>query len=302
MKRFHEFCESNSVFNPFPLTEKILCGFASVLASKGLATQTIKTYLSAVRSMQISLGFPDPRDQSSLPILKRVQAGIQRVQAQKTSKETRVRLPITPHILDRLRQHWDATDNPHRVLLWAAASMCFFGFFRSGEILIPAGSSYGEAVHLSWGDASVDSAESPTVVRVHLKRSKCDQFGKGADIYLGRTGNSLCPVTAVAAYMVARGTEPGPFFSANGKPFTKPRFVTEVRKALQALGLPQEQFAGHSFRIGAATAAARAGLEDSTIRSLGRWNSAAFLVYVRTPREKLASLSAVLGGTTGTLG
>ena len=43
-----------------------------------------------------------------------------------------------------------------------------------------------------------------------------------------------------------------------------------------------------------ATVLAKAGLEDSTIRTLGRWNSAAFLVYIRTPRESLAGMSAVL--------
>ena len=41
--------------------------------------QTVKSYLSAVRNSQILLGLPDPRHQSSLPILKRVQAGIARL-------------------------------------------------------------------------------------------------------------------------------------------------------------------------------------------------------------------------------
>ena len=53
-----------------------MCCFAAFLAYEGLAPQTGKGYMAAVRSMQISLGLLDLRDQSSLPMLKRVQAGI----------------------------------------------------------------------------------------------------------------------------------------------------------------------------------------------------------------------------------
>ena len=59
----------------------------------------------------------------------------------------------------------------------------------------------------------------------------------------------------------------GPFFQLkNGGPLTRACFVHKVRAALQAVGLPYDQFAGHSFRIGAATTAAKAGVEDSKIR------------------------------------
>ena len=78
LKSFNSFCQRFSVHTPFPVSEHLPCCFASFLADQGLAPQTGKAYLSAVRSMQISLGLPDPREQSSLPILKRVQAGISR--------------------------------------------------------------------------------------------------------------------------------------------------------------------------------------------------------------------------------
>ena len=59
---------------------------------------------------------------------------------------------------------------------------------------------------------------------------------------------------------------------------------------------PQGDYAGHSFRIGDATSAALAGVEDSTIQALGRRQSAAFLQYIRMPREQLASIFEALGG------
>ena len=102
-------------------------------------------------------------------------------------------------------------------------------------------------------------------------------------------------MAAVLGYIASRGCQPGPFFTdRSGKPLLKSAFIAEIRKILVALGIPQDQYAGHSFRIGAATSAALAGVADSTIQLLGRWQSAAFLRYVRTPPEQLARLSIVL--------
>ena len=48
--------------------------------------QTVKTYLAAVRNLQISLDLPDLQDQCFLPMLKQVQARIYQIQAMKVSK------------------------------------------------------------------------------------------------------------------------------------------------------------------------------------------------------------------------
>jgi len=58
-------------------------------------------------------------------------------------------------------------------------------------------------------DVVVDNAEDPQLLKVHLKKSKSDQFGKGVDICIGKTD---CPVVAITQYMAIRGTKEGPFF------------------------------------------------------------------------------------------
>jgi len=116
------------------------------------------------------------------------------------------------------------------------------------------------------------------VLKVYLKKSKVDQLGRGVDVYIGITECYLCPVTAAMQYMSARGPAAGPFFKfKNGNPLTKSNFTSRIRAALQALGLPEDNFTGHSFRIGVATTAASAGIEGSVIHSMERWNSSAFL-------------------------
>lgn len=106
---------------------------------------------------------------------------------------------------------------------------------------------------------------------MRLKKSKTDPFRKGVKITIGATRDGLCPVTAILAYLEYRGSGPGPLFVwQDGTPITCTRFEKQVREALTKANLPAKDFAGHSFRIGAASTAAVAGLEDSVIQTLGR--------------------------------
>ena len=89
---------------------------------------------------------------------------------------------------------------------------------------------------------------------MYLKASKTDPFRVGVNIYVGSTGNTLCPVTAVLHYMVARGQGNGPFFRIeDGAPLTRMKFVDKVKEALSQAGVDCTTYLGHSFRIGAAT-------------------------------------------------
>ena len=271
MKRFQSFCDHFNVSSPFPVAEYTLCSFAAHLADQGLAPQTIRVYLAAVRNTQLSLGLPDPRDHSSLPLLKRVLAGIARARVSKR-QQSKVRLPITGSVLVKIHDSLVRTSNPDSVLIRAIASLAFFGFFRLGELLVESASNYSPASNLSWGDVVVDDLNAPTMLKVHLKRSKCDQFGRGVDVIVGQTQSSICPVRAVLDYIRVRQDTPGAFFISKKKePVAKAWLVQQIRRILQMLGLPQNEYAGHSFRIGAATTAAMAGIEDSTIQALGRW-------------------------------
>ena len=273
MKKFTSFCEVYHVADPFPVSEYLLCAFAAFMADKGLAPQTIKSYLAAIRNTQLSLGLPDPREHSSLPVLKRVQAGICRARLNRV-QSTKVRLPMTAPLLRQIKTELERSAHPNRVVIWAVCCTAFFGFFRLGELLLSAPSSFNARVHLAWGDVAVDNPRTPKMIKIRLKQSKTDQYGHGVDVVMGRTDLDLCPVAAILAYMATRGDCHGPFFlTVDGKTLPKSVFITEIRKIIRVLGLPDSNYAGHSFRIGAATSAAMVGVEDSTIQLMGRVHS-----------------------------
>ena len=58
--------------------------------------------------------------------------------------------------------------------------------------------------------------------------------------------------------------------------------------------IDQSAYLGHNFQIGAASSAAAAGIPAYFIKILGRWESEAYHLYIRTPRASLALISQLL--------
>ena len=209
---------------------------------------------------------------------------------------TRPRLPITPAVLMKLHQVWNRQPaNWDHIMLWAACCLGFFGFLRSGEMTAPEDGKFDPGQHLSFSDIAVDSPSSPKTMSVRIKQSKTDPFRLGVTIFLGRTDTVLCPVGALLSYLVMRGPGEGPLFRfKDGQALTRTGLVSALRKALAKAGLKPEMYAGHSFRIGAATTAAVCGVPVDTIKTLGRWKSQAYQLYVRLPQRQLAGISRTL--------
>ena len=65
-----------------------------------------------------------------------------------------------------------------------------------------------------------------------------------------------------------------------------PRLVLEQRKALAEAGLKPEGYAGHNFRIGAATTVMGCCTPVEVIKTLGRWRSQAYQLYMRLPMDQ----------------
>ena len=288
-----EFC-SRLNFTPMPASEAMLILFVTELAQTR-AHSTIKTYLAGVRHLHILHDFQNPRPDN--PRLELVLKGIQRIKPRRTQP----RFPITPAILIRLKKGLEKLDllNFDKKMLWVASLPAFFAFLRCSEFTIPALHSYEASKHLSLGDISIDSHDNPTIMAVRIKSSKTDQFCKGVSLYLGRGQGQLCPIAAILQYLAIRPNNPGPMFIfQNDKPLVKQSFITHVQQALAKEGLDTRYYKGHSFRIGAAMTAAAAGLNDSLIKTLGRWSSSAYQIYIKTPPNELSSVAAKLANLT----
>ena len=163
-------------------------------------------------------------------------------------------------------------------LLWAACCcLGYFGFLCSGEFTATTTSQF--AVQVS--DVATDSHLSPWKRRgQHLP---------------GKDGTAVCPVLALLHFMAIRPNVRGPLLvHADGSPLTRHQFVRMVKRALRSAKIDATAYSGHNFRIGAASAAATAGVPVYFIKMLGRWESEAYHLYILTPRESLASISQLI--------
>ena len=124
--KYLTFC-NNFILQPLPSTEALLCYFVACLGWHGLAHSTICTYLSGVRQLQISHGFPE-LNFDKMHRLRQILKGVQ-VEQGKQGKSPHCRLPIAPAILNKLREVW-LVDNPafNDIMLWAACVVTLFSF------------------------------------------------------------------------------------------------------------------------------------------------------------------------------
>ena len=189
-------------------------------------------------------------------------------------------MPITPSILRSFHPFLVFSHKDH-LTLWAALLLAFFGFMRSNELL-----------SLTQGDL----ARSAEGYQVRIRCSKTDPFRTGATIHIAPSGDlSLCAVTALDALISATGQTEGPLFRLQtGANLNRPWLNLLVRELAARSGASTGNYSSHSFRIGAALAAAAAGIPEWQIQALGRWSTDCYQRYIRLPNTATDTVAAAI--------
>ena len=274
-----------------PASELTLIYFASHLAQT-VSYDTVKLYLVAVQDLHRELNFP--LHIQNMHRLQKVLTGIKRL-APSTKRD---RFPITTQILTTIHNylHPALSTNLDHIMLWAAFTLAFFGFLRASEFTC--NGAFNPEVHLTSQDITFHpDMQSPSLMRVKIKQSKTDPFRQGCTLTIAKSTSPICSVMAMKDYILQTqppANRPLFTFSQSGSWLTRSSLTKELRSILEQCGFSSTNFYSHSFRIGAATSAASAGIPSWLIKVLGRWSSDCYELYIKTPQSTILAVPKML--------
>ena len=195
----------------------------------------------------------------------------------------------------------DPTDIEHANIR-AAIALAFQGLLRGAEIT--ADGKFSPVSDLSRADIVSLNSE-----RLVLMMRPCKNMhhlsGKTVPLIIGAGGEYI---DAVAEMRNLFDIDPVPVDRADTTPLFRTGRSISDRKALKTdvlrawvktlavrNGDPPEHFGTHSMRIGGATALFAAGADPTVIRTMGRWSSDCYRLYVRACFEQTLSWSRQAG-------
>ena len=260
-----------------PISPPVLALFIAYMYDRHYATSTVSTYVSALGYCHKLSGFPDP---TKAFFIVQMLKGYGKLGSRLDS-----RLPITLPILHRILG--SSVQFCHTLydncLFQAMCSLSFFACMRVGEITSTTTKERGSLIQLHQLTQLVDANQGVVALKFTFRDFKHNYNQRPFSVVINRR-NNLCPVEIILDYLSLRGDRPGPLFRlADGSPISRAIFIDKLSVAIKYCGLDPSRYKGHSFRIGAASFAADAGMSDAQSRALGRWKSNAFQKYIRIP-------------------
>jgi len=279
--RWVRWCTGRGIV-PFPAEPAAVCAYLTECAEQGLSLATIESACSAIGHQHRSHGVRDPVDHAAV---RQVRRGLRRIIGRAP------RRPRRPLSVADVRQIVTAIDRTavRGVRDTALILLGFAGALRRSELAAL---------------ALADVEAKPGGLLLHVRRSKTDQESRGQVVGIAHGRHALTdPIGALDAWLVLRGTAPGPVFTSlrPGGPTLRPisgsAVSTLVKERALAAGLGGGRISGHSLRAGHATSAALAGVGIDRIAAQTRHRRIDILIdrYIRPVHALQTTSSRDLG-------
>ncbi|KAJ3834406.1 hypothetical protein F5878DRAFT_544885 [Lentinula raphanica] len=292
---FHVFCDSRGVEESqrAPCSVDLLQSWIATMAGNYAGT-SIKNYLHGVRAWHIMHGIEWNIDKPTLDTIIR---GAERLQPDRLKRKKRQ--PFTIEYITKILDDFDPQNQ-----LDAACGGClttsFYCAARVGELTVPTLKDFtpDRFVTPSQIRTATDRNGFQTTV-IHVPRTKSSPV-EGEDLYFSQQLGQADPDWWLRNHLEINKPESTEHLFAYGqtigrhenifpdgrRALTKSAFIQRIYKAARNKNLPLLQ--GHGIRIGATLEYLLRGVPFDAVRVIGRWQSDAFLLYLRKHAEIMA--------------
>lgn len=294
VEKFHRFCDDNRIPQDqrLPASEPLLCAFAVSLATH-VAGSSATGVFSGLKAWHM-LNNTQWCGSARLQVFLR---GVAALAPKSSSRDPRQ--PVTLDMIRMLFEELDLRD-PLDVVIFAVATVAFWGLCRLGELLGTARTRY------SPNELPSRRALEPAFTQagsreLSLPRTKTSQV-HGQKVILLRQAYEVDPIRALERHLATNNDiQEGEHLFAyqtviNGKQthrnLTKEVFLNRCNAIWSKHGITR--ITGHCFRIGGTTELLLQGLAPDLVKSMGRWSSDAHLRYWRETRSIAAEKAELL--------
>ena len=193
---------------------------------------------------------------------------------------------------------------PAHANIRAALAVALQGLLRSAEYACDSGVKFQSSKHLTRGDIAECSADRLVLMMLPCKNMR-HLTGKTCPLVIGAGGEYVDAVHEVRNMLAVDPVDRSlasvtPLFRdpVSNEPLRTNHLRDLIRRLMGAVGEPDpSQFGTHSLRIGGATALFAAGADETVIRTMGRWSSDCYRLYVRACYESTLKWSRLAGST-----
>ena len=192
------------------------------------------------------------------------------------------RSPMTVATIISLASKLDRSI-PLDAAVFACLTTTFYSAARLGEFTLPSLKAFIPSQHVKPSDVRLDQDRNGLQVTV-FKLPRTKSAINGEDVFWAVQQDASDPQAALANHFAINNpAQDRPLFSwkhPNGlRPLTRNEFVRRISQAAAELGL--DSIKGHGIRIGATLEYLLRGVPFDVVKSIGRWSSEAFLLYLR---------------------
>ncbi|CUA71572.1 Dynein heavy chain domain-containing protein 1 [Rhizoctonia solani] len=286
VNRFLSWCNNNRVRarDRLPTAENVLSLYAASFAGTAAGT-TAANAMSALKTWHVLNNAPW-KGGPQLPLVLR---GVSNLAPESSRRPERP--GVTRQMLIQLHDHLDP-NIPLHASVFAAAAVAFWGQCRLSELLGTSRRNHAPKTHPSRSSLTGTPTRGVSAV-LHLPFTKT-AGSRGQDIVIPHQLGPADPISALVRHWeVNADTRPGDhLFAFRSSPngprhcLTKEVFLKVCNDIWRPLGHPR--ITGHCFRIGGTNTYMESGVPAEIVKSKGRWESDAFLVYWRN-KNRLAA-------------